>query len=361
MLAIQLEWYLPSAVGARPLAACKYIRERRGLSNYLYVAPTKRLLKQTRQTLEDLGVRADVIDGDNQPRVNAAITSALKDAPSEGAVLLITWKAYADLSYFHGPEFWTRIIDEVPQLDVFRPYTLPFNHRFLSDHIEIRRSVNEHISEVKAKDYWALKHFLGKPRDDVHELFRKLFQDLLSPNKVVYVASESWTRITEHKVISKDEEQNRIFFLTLLRPNLFQDAILLGANIDKSMVHDWLSGPLFGPSALFQEWRADVVRPQVSRHEEKRPYFPPPPETGVSSFFGTSLGCFLGVGIHKICNATRPSSGDPSARGPNLGQTSGGQSHDKNRVVDVLARLRCAALVGTNTALCDFRFWKKQK
>ena len=126
-------------------------------------------------------------------------------------------------------------------MDVFRPYKLPYNHRFLSDHIEIKRSVNEHISEVKAKDYWALKHFLGKARDDVHELFRKLFQDLLSPNKAVYVDSESWTRITEHQVVSKDEEQNRIFFLTLLRPNLFQDAILLGANIGKSMVHDWLS------------------------------------------------------------------------------------------------------------------------
>ena len=87
----------------KTLAACKYIRERRALSNYLYVAPTKRLLKQTRQTLEGLGVRADVVDGDNQPRVNAAITSALKDAPSEGAVLLITWNAYANLSY-HGPE-----------------------------------------------------------------------------------------------------------------------------------------------------------------------------------------------------------------------------------------------------------------
>ena len=225
----------------KTLAACKYIRERRGLSNYLYVAPTKRLLKQTRQTLEDLGLRADVIDEDNQPNVNAAITSALKDAPSEGAVLLITWKAYADLSYFHDRECWTRIIDEVPQLDVFRPYKLPYNYRFLSDHIEIKRSVNEHISEVKAKDYWALKHFLGKARDDVHDLFDKLFRDLLSPNKAVYVDSESWTRITEHQVVSKDEEKNRIFFLTLLKPNLFQDAILLGANIVKSMVHDWLS------------------------------------------------------------------------------------------------------------------------
>lgn len=66
----------------KTLAACKYIRERRGLSNYLYVAPTKRLLKQTRQTLEGLGVRADVIDGDNQPNVNAAIDRPPSSGPT---------------------------------------------------------------------------------------------------------------------------------------------------------------------------------------------------------------------------------------------------------------------------------------
>src|SRR5262249_54208101 len=118
--------------------------------------------------------------------------------------------------------------------------TLPFNHRFLTDHIEIRRSVNEHISEVRAKDRWALKYFLQRPKDDVHEHFRSLLQDLLLPGKAVYVDSESWTRITEQQLISRDSEQNRVFFLSMLNPCLFEDAVLLGANIENSMPYDWM-------------------------------------------------------------------------------------------------------------------------
>src|SRR5262249_44899569 len=110
-------------------AACRYIAEGLSTSNFPYVAPTKRLLQQTRAELEMLNVLPVVIDGDTHELVCPAIMSALKAAPEIGQVLLITWQAYANLPYFYHSENWVRIIDEVPQLDEFFPFTLPYNHR----------------------------------------------------------------------------------------------------------------------------------------------------------------------------------------------------------------------------------------
>jgi hypothetical protein len=230
----------PCSTG-KTLAACKYMAQKLIFSNFLYVAPTKRLLQQTLATLQGMGVRPTIIDSDTTPNVNAAIISYLKAAPDCGAVLLVTWSAYEHLSYFHRPENWIRIIDEVPQLDAFHPFRLPRNHQFLTENIEIRRSINQQIVEVGSKDHWALKCLLGKPHDEVDDHFRPLFQALLSQHKTVYVDIDSWTRIAEDHIVSeKDEEKNRIYFLAMLKPSLFRNSILLGANVEESMLYDWL-------------------------------------------------------------------------------------------------------------------------
>ena len=244
-------WFTPSLGSIRyvsaecsrgkTLAACKYIAQKLIFNNFLYVAPTRKLLRQTLATLQGMGVNPTLIDSDTTPNVNAAIISYLKEAPDCGAVLLVTWSAYEHLSYFHRPETWVRIIDEVPQLDAFHPFGLPRNHQFLTENIEIRRSINQQIVEVGSKDHWALKSLLGKPHDEVDDHFRPLFQALLSQHKTVYLDADSWTRIAENHIVSEDdEEKNRIYFLAILKPSLFQNSILLGANVEGSMLYDWL-------------------------------------------------------------------------------------------------------------------------
>src|SRR5262245_30426042 len=82
----------------KTLAACKYIVSKLSVTNFLYVAPTKKLLQQTLATLQGMGVRPTLIDSDTTPkRVNEAIISFLKDVPDCGVVLLITWSAYENL------------------------------------------------------------------------------------------------------------------------------------------------------------------------------------------------------------------------------------------------------------------------
>ena len=213
-------WFTPSLGSIRyvsaecsrgkTLAACEYMAQKLIFNNFLYVAPTKKLLQQTFATLQGMGVRPTLIDSDTTPkRVNAAIISYLKEAPDGGAVLLVTWNAYESLTYFHRPEDWVRIIDEVPQLDAFHPFTLPYNHHFLTDNIEISRTINDKIVEVAPKHRGALKRLLEKPHDDVHDHFRPLFLALLSKHKTVYLDANSWTRIAEKQIVSEQDEKEQ--------------------------------------------------------------------------------------------------------------------------------------------------------
>jgi hypothetical protein len=74
----------------------------------------------------------------------------------------------------------------------------------------------------------------------VHDHFRPLLQAVLSPNKSVYVDTASWTRVAEKHVIADNNESNTVYFLALLNTSLFLNSILLGANIEETMLHDWL-------------------------------------------------------------------------------------------------------------------------
>ena len=56
----------------------------------------------------------------------------------------------------------------------------------------------------------------------------------------MFVDIASWNRLVENKDFSTDEEFNRLFFISMLNPEPFRDSILLGANVEDSLVYDWL-------------------------------------------------------------------------------------------------------------------------
>jgi len=139
-------------------------------------------------------------------------------------------------------ENWRFIIDEVPQLDRFYGPRLSRNLSFLTEHIDIEDSaVNDRVATVRIKDRAVLEERLEAVRDDVEELFREFFRDLLSHNKDMFVDLDSWNRLVEQGEFSDDENANRLFFISMLRPEAFSDAILLGANVADSLIYHWLT------------------------------------------------------------------------------------------------------------------------
>ena len=230
-------------------AACQFIADNQYDRNHLYVAPSIDLLNQTLQQLASLGVDAKTITSVTHPkRVKAEIIGLLNAAPSLGTTLLITWSAYSDLPFFHHRDNWTIIIDEVPQIDRFFPLMLPHNHDLLVEHLQAFPTNDPSISLVKAKTPTRLKNLLDGVDDDVHQLFQPLFRDVLSRNRDVYVDNQSWDRIALRNNISKENEYNTIYFVSMLKPELFADVILLGANLEDSLLFHWFQkqGVRFG-------------------------------------------------------------------------------------------------------------------
>jgi hypothetical protein len=210
-------------------------------ANQLYVAPSIDLLNQTLKQLTDLGVDAHVITCETNPRhVKSEIVRFLKATSDiDGAVLLITWNAYVDLPYFHRRENWTIFLDEVPQVDRFYPLMLPHSYGFLAEHLQPFPTNNNALCLVKPKNSHKLKQVLDDVHDDVRALFRPLLKDVLSVNKDVYIDMQTWDRIVERQNISKQDKQNTLHFVSMLRPDFFAGVILLGANIEDSLLFSW--------------------------------------------------------------------------------------------------------------------------
>jgi hypothetical protein len=219
------------------------MRDNKFRSNHLYVAPSRKLIGETQKTLKGFGLDPMVITSDTHAdHVRASIIEFMNHAEDAGEILLITWNAFVDLPYLNRRQNWRVIIDEVPQLDRFYGPRLPRNLSFLTEHIDIEDSaVNDRVATVRIKDRAVLEDRLEAVRDDVEELFREFFRDLLSHNMDMFVDLDSWNRLVEQGEFTDDESLNRLFFISMPRPEAFSDAILLGANVSDSLVCHWLT------------------------------------------------------------------------------------------------------------------------
>ena len=220
--------------------ACRYITENLREKNFLYVAPSLQLVSEIAERLKSMGVSPRVITSETHPNsVKRAAMEALKWAPDLGCCLLLTWQAFSELPFFPNRDEWQVVVDEIPQTDLFYKLKVPFNQRFITEWVEIDRAVNERVALLRAVDEATLRSFLNKPRDDVHGLFTNFLRDVVSRNKDVFAETASWTRVCEEQAVGERDDENTVFAVSLLNPALLDGAIMLGANFEKSMLHDW--------------------------------------------------------------------------------------------------------------------------
>lgn len=234
-------YYVSAKCGAgKSHGACCYIKRNLFVNNYVYVAPSLHLVSEISERLGKMGVTPRVITSDTHGKgVKKAIVEALKTAPDIGCCLLITWQAYAELPFFPNREFWQLIVDEIPQVDRAYKLKIPFNQAFITEHVEIGYAVNERVARLKPVDAGKLRSFLNKPRDDVHGLFTDFLRDVLFRNRDVFVEIEPWTRMMEKKAVGDSDDENTVLAVSMLSPKLLNGGILLGANIELSMLYDW--------------------------------------------------------------------------------------------------------------------------
>jgi hypothetical protein len=237
--------YLSAKCGAgKTTAFISHIESNRYDHNFVYVAPTMQLIREVQQRLTEKNISYRTITSDSSLEpVGIRIMKAMQEASSvTGAVLLVCWKGYESMPYIPDAVDWLIAIDEVPQLDNEHDLTLPRNGHFIRDKLWIKRTIDGRIGVVAAKKPSALKDELEECLlDSAEEPFNKLYRDVLSDYKDVYINVDTWERLVEQNDYdTTDKSSNKILFLSLYNENLFKGALLLGANIEQSMLYDWL-------------------------------------------------------------------------------------------------------------------------
>ena len=237
--------YVSAQCGAgKTYSAARYIAESITRSNIIYVAPTVKLLEQTEKELSGLGIKATMITHKTSDRsVKSDVMSLIKKANDCGTVPLITRNAYKDLPYFKNDDFWDVIIDEVPQVDRFYPWHLPRQIDVLRELVDFEfRSINEHMHKINVKNVKSIRNRLMRKLDDVEEVFREFLVDLCSRNTDMFVDNvtlDRWTGVKKH--LTNDDDKDSLYFISMLNQAAFNDATLLGANIQDSLLYSWLS------------------------------------------------------------------------------------------------------------------------
>ena len=106
----------------------------------LFAQPSKLLIDKTieKELLPlDPSYPVRAIHGDTGPGVIASIVAHFQQTEDGGEVLFITHSAFMSLPYIEKKGSWHLIMDEVPQVDVFKELKLPDTHHLLTPYLDL--------------------------------------------------------------------------------------------------------------------------------------------------------------------------------------------------------------------------------
>lgn len=203
-------------------------------NNVLYVAPTIQLIEEIGDRLKKCGVESIAIHSEEKSdtSVSSRIMGQLKNSPDFGSVVLITWQSYQMLPWFPNRDNWKIVIDEIPQVDVFRELPLSKYPGFIKDEISVGDSGIDGFLLVTARHPDALKKKMSE-KDKVLEVFREFYGFITSKNHEVFVLEKDWNQFDKI-------EDSTFRFLSMLNYRAFKNSLLLGANVESSLLVKWL-------------------------------------------------------------------------------------------------------------------------
>ena len=236
-------YYVSAPCGAgKTTAAVGYIKENIRNRNFVVVVPTVLMVEQWSKALSDNGIVAEAITSSScGMNVKKIIIDHQNKFKPQGHVQVITWNAYAELPFRPQHKNIQVVIDEVPTTDRFFPWNIAGHIDELANVVTVERPVNDRLSIVRATNVHELECELSAPGDDVDVLFDEFKRHLRSPYRTVYVDAAAYERVFNKREISRDSrDYNRVSFLSMLNSHLLEEAILLGANIETSILYKWM-------------------------------------------------------------------------------------------------------------------------
>ncbi len=217
----------------------------------LMAFPSIQMVDQTCQGLREAAgsrIRVHRFDGDTQRpgQVKKALIEHLKLFGDGGQVVLTTHASFLTLPYFHRPENWHVVIDEIPAGHEGFQLNLAEEHRVLTDHIAVvedARSNPMYHSVYATPDGQArLEAYVENSRqDEVWRYVSPVVERILHPDWHVVVEASSYFGILDRDDL---EGRNSLLIYADLKPSVlagFKSATIMGAWFEQSILYRlWL-------------------------------------------------------------------------------------------------------------------------
>jgi hypothetical protein len=204
--------------------------------NQLYLANSMRLITETDEELRAKRLPVKVITSETSSSVKKRIIDHCKFAPESDEILLMTHQAFALEPFIARPKNWDVYIDEYPQVIQFHFFSLPQTYTTLTDHIQVEDYCNT-LYRIRRKD--SLRQVIDSGFcDDTHKTFQKLFWDLNSGIRDVFVDKESWIQVLKNEPSLTNP--GKFHFVSVFNINYFGEfnsLTILGANFTDSLIY----------------------------------------------------------------------------------------------------------------------------
>lgn len=208
---------------------------------FMYVAPTLKLLKQFSSDLSKHGIADHTLiasEDDKKDIVFRKLAEHLTDQSLYRAthVTLTTHASFLRLPVgLRNPERWQIFIDEVPQIDQFLKAFLPETRNILAGHVEIK-SCTESLAQIDKASGASLKNLL---KDTGLAGIKEMLHKLGNPNFTVYSDPKAYDRVFSPTQTDCDSDFS-LPLLAIVNADVFDGCCILSANFEDSMLFDLL-------------------------------------------------------------------------------------------------------------------------
>jgi hypothetical protein len=208
----------------------------------LYAAPSKKLLKEMKARFEAAGITdVNIIDSDVYPEesVTKRLMEGIQRSGYENSIIFCTQAALINLPYFHNKHEWDLYIDEVPAVDFFYQHKISYAAPQLNEILRLEPFTSS-LARVVARSPAALEKWILNA-DDTTEVLRPLLLKVKATARYdVLVDLHDFEEVIVRNSSSVDTEPRTIHFLALMKPDLFDNATVLAANFQNSMLANYL-------------------------------------------------------------------------------------------------------------------------
>ncbi len=211
---------------------------------YVYIARTIDLLEETAHRASEIGIKnIQIIHSENTDDVKRDILEAITLINQvESGLLLITLAAWdkIKLENLVNEKEWTKIFDELFDVDMMLQKVLHNHNHLIEDNIEIVREFDEDLSLVQLKKDSIYNNDIEE-LDYVDEYLQDLVTSLKDNRYLVLIQTSAFHRLTSENVIlpakfNTADTKNFNFLVLKLPSSIGSNSIILSATFDSSML-----------------------------------------------------------------------------------------------------------------------------